>query len=81
MTPLILLAVFLYGIPIALAVDARLRGAALAGTAFLLGLGTITLHMFALSALGIPWTRTSVLLALAPLFILATIVAKRRAWL
>ena len=81
MTPLVLIAVFLYGIPIALAVDARLRGAALAGTSFLLGIGTIALHMFTLSVLRIPWTRTSVLLALAPLFILTTILAKRRAWL
>ncbi len=81
MTVIVLVAVLLYGIPLALAFDGRLRGAALAGTAFLLGAGAAGLHLFALSVLRVPWTRTSVILAMAPLFALAVIVSQRRAWL
>ena len=68
LTPIVLVLLLLYGVPLALALDARLRGFALAGTAFLLGAGAAWLHLFALSAVGIDWSRTSVILAMAPLF-------------
>jgi hypothetical protein len=68
-TPLLLVGLMLYGIPLALALDSRLRGATLAGTSFLLGAGAAGLHLFALSVIGVPWSRTSVILAMAPLFL------------
>jgi hypothetical protein len=68
-TVVVLGALLLYGVPLALAFDARLRGAALAGTAFLLGAGAAWFHLFALSVIGVPWSRTSVILAMAPLFL------------
>ncbi len=70
-TPLLLVGLMLYGVPLARALDGRLRGAALAGAAFLLGAGAAGLHLFALSVLRVPWSRTSVLLAMAPLFVFA----------
>ncbi|HYC90524.1 MAG TPA: hypothetical protein VEO54_15010 [Thermoanaerobaculia bacterium] len=73
---MIVLLIALYGLPLALC--ARLRGYALAGGAFLLGAGAVSLHLFVLSLLGVPWTRTSVLLALAPLLLLSAAFAKRR---
>ena len=68
-TPLLLVGVLLYGVPLALALEPRLRGVTLAGTAFLLGAGAAWLHLFALSAVGVAWSRTSVILAMAPLFL------------
>lgn len=65
--PLLLLGVALYGVPLARAVDGRLRGFTLAGAGFLLGVGAVALHLFLLSVLGIGWSRTSVLLAMIPL--------------
>jgi hypothetical protein len=65
-TALLMLGIALYGVPLAL--WARQRGLALAGASFLLGAGATALHLFALSVFRVPWTRTSVLLALAPLF-------------
>jgi hypothetical protein len=76
-TAFLMVAIALYGLPLALC--ARLRGFALAGASFLLGVGAIALHLFVLTAIGVPWTRTAVLLALTPLLIVATIFAKRRA--
>jgi hypothetical protein len=58
-----------YGLP--LAWWARVRGFALPGTAFLLGAGAVSLHLFVLSTIGVTWSRTSVLLAIAPLFLVA----------
>ena len=69
MTALLMLGIAAYGLPFAL--WARLRGFTLAGASFLLGAGTIALHLFALSIAGIPWTRTAVLLALTPLYVVA----------
>jgi hypothetical protein len=69
----IVLLIALYGLPLAL--WARLRGYALAGASFLLGAGTIALHLFVLSVLRVPWTRTSVLLAIAPLWSAAALAA------
>lgn len=77
-TPLLLVGLLLYGLPLALAIDARLRGASLAGTSFLLGAGAAGLHLFVLSVLRVPWTRTSVLLSLVPLLAIALGVARRR---
>ncbi|MGZ5431560.1 MAG: hypothetical protein ACXWH7_01435 [Thermoanaerobaculia bacterium] len=78
-TPLLLVGVLLYGIPLALALDTRLRGATLAGASFLLGAGAAGLHLFALSVMQVPWTRTSVVLSMIPLFAIATFAASRRA--
>lgn len=75
-TPLLLVGVLLYGIPLALALDARLRGVTLAGAAFLLGAGAAGLHLFALSVVQVPWTRTSVVLSMIPLF--ASVILSRR---
>ena len=75
-TAALMLAIALYGVPLALCF--RLRGFALAGASFLLGAGAIALHLFALSVMGIAWTRTSVLLTLAPLAVLATAVILSR---
>jgi hypothetical protein len=74
---LLLIGVMLYGLPLALWASARLRGLELAGVGFLLGAGTISLHLFALSLLGVAWTRTAVLLSLAPLLVLAVPFARR----
>jgi len=68
-TPLLLVGLMLYGIPLALALDSRLRGATLAGASFLLGAGAAGLHLFVLSVMRVPWTRTSVILAMLPLFV------------
>ena len=80
LTPLLLIGVLLYGVPLARMIDARLRGATLAGGAFLLGSGTIALHLFALSILRIEWTRTSVLLSLLPLFVFAILRTRGLPW-
>lgn len=72
-TPLLMVGLMLYGIPLALMFDSRLRGATLAGTSFLLGAGAAGLHLFVLSVMRVPWTRTSVLLAMAPLFVLGVL--------
>ena len=80
LTPLVLAGVLLYGVPLARMLDARLRGATLAGGAFLLGSGTIALHLFALSILRIEWTRTSVLLSLVPLFVFALMRTRGLPW-
>lgn len=77
-TSLLLVGLLLYGLPLALALEPRLRGATLAGAAFLLGAGSAGLHLFVLSVLRIPWTRTSVLLSTIPLLALAIVVARRR---
>ncbi len=77
-TPLLLVGLMLYGVPLALALDSRLRGAALAGVSFLLGAGAAGLHLFVLSVLRVPWSRTSVLLAMAPLFLLGVRRQSRR---
>jgi hypothetical protein len=66
---LLMVGVTLYGVPLARLF--RLRGYTLFGTAYLLGAGSIALHLFALSVLRIPWTRTSVLLSLIPLLAFA----------
>ncbi len=78
-TPLLLVGLMLYGVPLALSFDSRLRGPTLAGTSFLLGAGAAGLHLFALSVMRVPWTRTSVVLSMVPLFAIAVFVAKRRA--
>ncbi|HEX6101316.1 MAG TPA: hypothetical protein VF432_33680 [Thermoanaerobaculia bacterium] len=78
LTPLVLVLLLLYGVPVALALEPRLRGATLAGTAFLLGAGAAWAHLFLLSALRVPWSRTSVILAMAPLFALAVTVILSR---
>jgi hypothetical protein len=80
LTPLVLAGVLLYGVPLARMLDARLRGSTLAGGAFLLGSGTIALHLFALSILRIEWTRTSVLLSLVPLFVFAVMRTRGLPW-
>jgi hypothetical protein len=77
-TPLLLVGLLLYGIPLALALDARLRGATLAGASFLLGAGAAAAHLFLLSLLRVPWSRISLVLALVPLFAIAVMVARRR---
>ncbi|HVG25741.1 MAG TPA: hypothetical protein VND45_16410, partial [Thermoanaerobaculia bacterium] len=75
MTALLMLGIALYGLP--LAWWARQRGFALAGASFLLGAGAITLQMFLLSAGGVAWTRTSVLVAIGPLLLITVWVARR----
>jgi len=72
-----MLGIAAYGLPLALC--ARQRGFALAGTSFLLGAGAISLHLFALSLAGVAWTRTIVLVALLPLLIGAIFFARRSA--
>lgn len=81
LTPLVLVGVMLYGIPLARWIDARLRGAALAGAAFLFGIGAIALHLFALSVMRVPWTRTSVLIAIAPLLAAALYFTRNVPWI
>ena len=73
---MIVLLIALYGLPLALC--ARLRGYTLAGAAFLLGAGAVALHLFVLSVMRVPWTRTSVLLAVAPLLLAGIACARRR---
>jgi hypothetical protein len=77
-TLLPLVGLLFYGIPLALALDARLRGPTLAGTSFLLGAGAAAAHLFLLSMLRVPWSRTSVVVAMIPLFAIAVIVSRRR---
>ena len=79
MTVIVLVLLALYGVPLARALEPKLRGWTLAGTAFLLGAGAAWLHLFALSAMRIPWTRTSIILAMAPLFAIAIFIARRNA--
>ncbi|HVE71530.1 MAG TPA: hypothetical protein VNI54_09205 [Thermoanaerobaculia bacterium] len=67
MTPLLMVAIALYGLP--LAWWARVRGYALAGASFLLGAGAVSLTLFVMSVIGVEWTRASVLIAIAPLFL------------
>lgn len=74
---LTLVGVLLCGVPLARILDARLRGAALAGTSFLLGAAAVVMHLFALSALHIPWTRTSVLLSLLPFLAITVFFARK----
>lgn len=75
---LLMLGVMLYGLPFARLFDRTMRGPLLAGTAFLLGSGAAGLHLFALSVVRIPWTRTSVLLSLVPLLAFALLWLRRR---
>jgi hypothetical protein len=76
-TAVLMLGIAAYGLPLGL--WARLRGPVLAGASFLLGAGAITLHLFALSLAGIAWTRTSMMVSLVPLFVVATVLVLRRA--
>ena len=76
MTPLLMVAIALYGLP--LAWWARVRGFALAGAAFLLGAGAVSLTLFVLSVVGVEWTRTSVLIGIAPLFVATALPLTRR---
>lgn len=80
LTPLLLIGVLLYGLPLARMLDPRLRGASLAGGAFLVGSGTIGLHLFLLALLRIEWTRTALLLALLPLFVFAVVRTRGLPW-
>lgn len=75
---LLMVAIALYGLPLAKLFDRTMRGPLLAGTAFLLGSGAIGLHLFLLSVIGVPWRRTWVLLALVPLLALALMLLRRR---
>lgn len=75
---LLMLGVTLYGVPLARLFDRTMRGPLLAGTAFLLGSGAVGFHLFFLSVLRIPWTRTSVLLSLVPLLAVASFRLRRR---
>ena len=59
------------GLPIALAVDRHCRGLRLAGLAFLYGSGATFLLMELMSILGLRWTLTRVLIALALIVIMA----------
>lgn len=77
-TLLLMVGVLFYGVPLARLLEPRLRGPVLAGTAFLIGAGTIGLHLFLLSVLRISWTRTSVLISIVPLLVLAIVLLRRR---
>lgn len=67
------------GLPIALALPARSRSwHGLAGEAYLLGAGTATLVLFALSGLGITWSRSSFFVALGAVALIAAGIAARR---
>lgn len=78
LTALLMLGVLLYGLPLARLLEPRLRGITLAGTSFLLGAGAVGLHLFLLSVIRVPWTRTSVLLSLLPLLAVALLFLRRR---
>ncbi len=58
-----ILSLVVLGIPIALSVDRKSRGALLTGTAFLYGSGAIFLELLALSVLNVRWTLVSVTIA------------------
>jgi hypothetical protein len=75
---LLMIGVMLYGIPLARLLDARMRGPLLAGSSFLLGAGAIGLHLFLLSVIRVPWTRTSILLSLVPLLAISIVLLRRR---
>jgi hypothetical protein len=55
-----------------------LRGAAFAGSAFLVGSGAAALSLFALSAAGIAWSRTAVVLTLLALTAIAALLSRLR---
>jgi len=65
------------GLPVALAVDRRLRGFLLAGLAFLYGSGTTFLMMELMSIAGIRWTLAKVITALALIAAFAAATATR----
>ena len=73
---LLMVGIALYGVPLARLF--RLHGFTLFGTAFLLGAGSIGVHLFALSVMRIAWTRTSVLLSLIPLLAFAILWSRFR---
>ncbi len=77
-TILRLLLVCAYGIPIARALDRKLRGAALFGAGFLVGCGFVALDLFFLSVFRIPWTRTSIVLGALPALVTGVVLASRR---
>jgi len=56
-----LVVVCLYGVPIARALDRKLRGAELFGAGFLVGCGFIAIDLFFLSVFHVRWTRTSII--------------------
>jgi hypothetical protein len=77
-TLLRLVVVALYGAVIARAFDRNRRGPALVATGFLLGCGFMGLELFFLSVIGVPWTRTAVVLGALPALIISLIVFRTR---
>jgi hypothetical protein len=67
----------LAGLPIALAVDRHCRGFLLAGLSFLYGSGATFLVMELMSAAGVQWTLSRVLISLAIMAALAGVTATR----
>ncbi|MDP9192703.1 MAG: hypothetical protein M3P06_13465 [Acidobacteriota bacterium] len=67
------------GVPIALALSARTQQwHGLIGEAYLLGAGAATLVLFALSSVGMRWSRMSLMAGLALVALIATVAAVRR---
>jgi len=74
-----ILSLTVFGVPIALAIDRRARGALLVGTAFLYGSGTMYLVLLMLSIAHIRWTLISVTTASLVIFCAAAFIARREA--
>jgi len=78
-TLIAILSLAVMGIPITLAVDRRVRGPLLIGTAFLYGSGTMSFVLLTLSIAHIRWTLISVTIASLIVFCAAALIARRRA--
>lgn len=74
-----LLQLVILGIPLALWLDPRVRGARLMGTSFLLGSGIIAFVLLALSVANVPWTLLSVSIAALTVFGCCVFLYQRRA--
>jgi hypothetical protein len=77
-TVVAILSLAVLGIPIALAMDRRVRGPLLIGTAFLYGSGTMYLVLLTLSIVHIRWTLISVTIASLIVFCVAALIARRQ---
>lgn len=79
LTSLALLQLVILGMPLALWLDPRVRGARLMGTSFLLGSGIIAFVLSALSVANVPWTLLSVSIAALTIFGCCVFLYQRRA--
>lgn len=75
---LAILTTLIAGLPVAIAIDRRLRGASLVGVAFLCGTLLVYFAELGFALAGIEWTRTGVTAAVLAIAAISMVVSRRR---